>query len=135
MQVRVREITVGELRNLLAHDVIGFNAMEWAAGRAVLPPDLIGAFTDLTPEMVPKLTFSELETIIEAVKEVNAAFFFRDREIGNAGGLHPGDARTGIERIAAGLIQLGHRNVTGYGWSFFMTVLDTLRRQSKAEPE
>jgi hypothetical protein len=86
MQVRVREITVGELRNLLAHDVIGFNAMEWAAGRAVLPPDLIGAFTDLTPEMVPKLTFSELETIIEAVKEVNAAFFFVIEKLGMLAG-------------------------------------------------
>ncbi len=28
MQVRVKQITIGELRNLLAQDVDGFNAME-----------------------------------------------------------------------------------------------------------
>jgi hypothetical protein len=86
MQVRVKEITVGELRNLLAQDVAGFNAMEWVAGRAALPPDLVGAFTDLTPEMIPKLTFSEMQTIIEAVKEVNAAFFFVIEKLGMLAG-------------------------------------------------
>lgn len=86
MQVRVKEITVGELRNLLSQDVIGFNAMDWVAGRATLPQDLVGAFTDLTHEMIPKLTFSEMQTIIEAVNEVNAAFFFVIEKMGMLAG-------------------------------------------------
>jgi len=76
MEVRVKEITVGELRNLLAQDLGEFNAMEWLAGRTALPANLLQAFTDLSAEKIPTLTFSELQTIIEAVREVNTAFFF-----------------------------------------------------------
>lgn len=82
MQVRVTEITIGQLRNLLASEIADFNTMEWITGRGTLPADIIGAFTDLTAEMILKLTFSELQAVIEAVQEVNAAFFFVVEKLG-----------------------------------------------------
>lgn len=82
MQVRVKEITVGELRNLLIHSPNGFNAMDWVVGRAALPADLLSAFTDLTADSVERLTFSEMKQIMEGVQEVNAAFFFVVEKLG-----------------------------------------------------
>jgi hypothetical protein len=88
--VRVSEITVGELRNLLAGASGGFNVMQWLAGNEELPADLLSAFTDLTPEAIQELTFSELKQVIEAVKEVNSAFFFVLESLGTAAGLLQG---------------------------------------------
>ena len=86
MRVRVTEITVGALRNLIAQDIPGFNAMDWIAGRSALPADLISAFTDLSPDALQSMTFSEIQAVIEAVKEVNAAFFFVIENLGMLAG-------------------------------------------------
>lgn len=88
--VRVKEITVGELRNLLAGTGGSFNVMQWLAGNQEFPVELLNAFTDLSAEAIPTLTFSELKLVIEAVKEVNSAFFFVLESLGTASGLLQG---------------------------------------------
>ncbi len=85
--VRVKEITIGELRNLLAGTGGSFNVMQWLAGNEEFPAELLNAFTDLPEEAIPGLTFSEMKVLIEAVKEVNSAFFFVLESLGTAAGL------------------------------------------------
>jgi hypothetical protein len=100
MQVRVTEITVGALRNLISQDIPGFNAMDWIAGRSALPADLISAFTDLSSDALQSMTFSEIQAIIEVVQEVNGSFFFVLEKLGLLAGLIEGMRDVGSSESA-----------------------------------
>jgi len=76
MSVRVNELTVDQVINLMRGSGIDFDPMLWLSGQQEFPHDLASLFADLPPASIGKLSFSELKEIIEAVKEVNQDLFF-----------------------------------------------------------
>lgn len=88
--VRVREITVGQMRNLLALEDLSLDVMGFLSGKQEIPTELLNLFTDLKPERLESLTFSELSQVIVGVREVNAGFFEVLEALGLAQGLLAG---------------------------------------------
>lgn len=87
LTVRVREMTVGELRNLLAMEQMDLDVMGFLAGIVEFPIDLLQPFTDLRPEAIKHMTFSEIKQVIDGIREVNSGFFEVLEALGMAAGL------------------------------------------------
>lgn len=87
LSVRVREMTVGELRNLLSMERMELDVMGFLTGGVDLSLDLLQPFTDLRPEAVQSMTFSELKQVIDGIREVNSGFFEVLEALGMAAGL------------------------------------------------
>jgi hypothetical protein len=80
-------MTVGELRNLLSMERMSLDVMGFLAGMVELPIDLLQPFTDMRPEAVKSMTFSELKQVIDGIREVNSGFFEVLEAMGMAAGL------------------------------------------------
>ena len=90
LTVRVKELTVGELRNLLKNEDLVIDIPEFLRGNSGLPPEIVEVFCDLKREQIEALTFSEVKAIINGIKEVNSDFFDVIEMLGTFAGMLEG---------------------------------------------
>ena len=88
LSVRVTEITVGQYRNLLRRaGGVSFDVGRFLRGEEEIPTEVLALFTDLSPERIPAMTFSEIRQVLDGIKEVNADFFGVHQTLGVAAGV------------------------------------------------
>lgn len=72
--IRVHEPTMEKIRSILSQDRLSFDPVGYLSGRCEIPADLVGLFTDASPEAIKQLTLSEFKEVLDAIRELLAPF-------------------------------------------------------------
>lgn len=74
LTMRIHEPTIEKIRGMLSRNDLSFDPVGYLSGKCEMPADLIGLFTDASPDAIKQLTLSEFKEVLDAIRELLSPF-------------------------------------------------------------